>query len=33
LTTHLQNALLTVPDAAVDRALLRGLFRRLSPPV
>ncbi|MFG1663828.1 AAA family ATPase [Streptomyces sp. Y7] len=33
LTTHLQNALLTGPDAAVDRALLRRLFRRLSPPV
>ncbi len=32
LTTHLQNALLTVPDATVDRALLRRLFRRLSPP-
>ncbi|MGP3927237.1 AAA family ATPase [Streptomyces sp. 8N616] len=33
LTTHLQNALLTVPDGTVDRALLRRLFRRLSPPV
>ncbi|MEU3342780.1 ATP-binding protein [Streptomyces sp. NPDC006668] len=32
LTTHLQNALLTVPDATADRALLRRLFRRLSPP-
>lgn len=32
LTTHLQNALLSVPDATVDRVLLRRLFRRLSPP-
>lgn len=33
LTTHLQNALLTVPDAGVDRALLRGLFQRVGPPL
>ncbi|MFC5034584.1 AAA family ATPase [Streptomyces sp. DSM 41987] len=32
LTTHLQNALLTVADAAVDRALLRRLFQRIAPP-
>ncbi|MER6085475.1 hypothetical protein [Streptomyces sp. NPDC001833] len=32
LTMHRQNALLTVPDATVDGALLRRLFRRLSPP-
>jgi AAA domain len=32
LTTHLQNALLTTADAAVDRALLRRLFHRIAPP-
>jgi putative transposase len=31
LTTHLQNALLTVPDAAADRTLLRRLFQRVGP--
>jgi hypothetical protein len=33
LTAHLQNALLTTADAAVDRALLRRLFRRVAPPL
>lgn len=33
LTTHLQNALLTVPDAQVDRVLLRRLFQRVGPPL
>ncbi|MEW2134925.1 ATP-binding protein [Streptomyces sp. NPDC005435] len=33
LTTHLQNALLTTADAAVDRALLGRLFRRGAPPL
>lgn len=32
LTTHLQNALLTTADAAVDRVLLRRLFQRIAPP-
>ncbi|AKA08299.1 hypothetical protein SAZ_42350 [Streptomyces noursei ZPM] len=33
LTTHLQNALLTTADAAVDRALLGRLFQRVAPPL
>ncbi|WP_042386545.1 ATP-binding protein [Streptacidiphilus melanogenes] len=33
LTVHLQNALLTVPDAQVDRTVLRRLFRRVGPPL
>jgi hypothetical protein len=33
LTAHLQNALLTTADAAVDRALLRRLFQRVAPPL
>ncbi|MFE2424378.1 AAA family ATPase [Streptomyces hokutonensis] len=33
LTAHLQNALLTTADAAVDRALLGRLFRRVAPPL
>lgn len=33
LTTHVQNALLTVPDAQVDRVLLRRLFQRVGPPL
>ncbi|WP_434600680.1 AAA family ATPase [Streptomyces sp. A5-4] len=33
LTTHLQNALLTTADAAVDRALLGRLLRRVAPPL
>lgn len=33
LTVHLQNALLTVPDAQVDRVLLRRLFQRVGPPL
>ncbi|SER13482.1 AAA domain-containing protein [Streptomyces sp. yr375] len=33
LTAHLQNALLTTADAAVDRALLRRLSRRVAPPL
>ncbi|WP_223733435.1 ATP-binding protein [Streptomyces purpurogeneiscleroticus] len=33
LTAHLQNALLTSADAAVDRALLRRLFQRVVPPL
>ncbi|MFD4510971.1 ATP-binding protein [Streptomyces sp. NPDC058457] len=32
LTTYLQSALVTVPDAMVGRELLGRLFRRLSPP-
>ncbi|MFE5914795.1 AAA family ATPase [Streptomyces wedmorensis] len=33
LTAHLQNALLTTADAAVDRALLGRLFKRVVPPL
>jgi hypothetical protein len=33
LTTHLQNALLTTADAAVDQALLGRLLRRVAPPL
>ncbi|MFF7581290.1 AAA family ATPase [Streptomyces sp. NPDC008061] len=33
LTAHLQNALLTTADAAVDRALLGRLFQRVAPPL
>ncbi|MFJ2833532.1 AAA family ATPase [Streptomyces sp. NPDC087263] len=33
LTAHLQNALLTTADAAVDRALLGRLLRRVAPPL
>lgn len=33
LTAHLQNALLTTADAAVDRALLGRLFQRIAPPL
>ena len=33
LTAHLQNALLTTADAAVDRALLRRLLSRVAPPL
>lgn len=33
LTAHLQNALLTTADAAVDRALLGRLFKRVAPPL
>ncbi|MEU5119158.1 ATP-binding protein [Streptomyces asoensis] len=33
LTAHLQNALLTTADAAVDRALLGRLLRRVVPPL
>ncbi|MEU9677778.1 ATP-binding protein [Streptomyces parvus] len=33
LTAHLQNVLLTTADAAVDRALLGRLFRRVAPPL
>ncbi|MGW1412292.1 hypothetical protein [Streptomyces sp. NPDC002403] len=33
LTAHLQNALLTTADAAVDRALLGRLFQRVVPPL
>ncbi|MFD7291098.1 AAA family ATPase [Streptomyces sp. NPDC059863] len=33
LTVHLQNALLTTADAAIDRALLGRLFQRVAPPL
>ncbi|MGW3932808.1 AAA family ATPase [Streptomyces microflavus] len=33
LTTHLQNALLTTADTAVDRALLGRLCQRVAPPL
>ncbi|MFI5689080.1 AAA family ATPase [Streptomyces sp. NPDC051636] len=33
LTAHLQNALLTIADASIDRALLRRLFQRVAPPL
>ncbi|MFE0358754.1 AAA family ATPase [Streptomyces nigra] len=33
LTAHLQNALLTIADASIDRALLRRLFKRVAPPL
>ncbi|MFJ9523572.1 AAA family ATPase [Kitasatospora sp. NPDC101801] len=33
LTTHLQNVLLTAPDAATDRTLLHRLFQRVGPPL
>jgi hypothetical protein len=33
LTTHLRNALLTVPDAQADRVLLRRLLQRVGPPL
>lgn len=33
LTAHMQNALLTTADAAVDRALLGRLLRRVAPPL
>ncbi|MFB6980321.1 AAA family ATPase [Streptomyces scopuliridis] len=33
LTAHLQNALLTTADAAIDRALLGRLFQRVAPPL
>ncbi|MFF8732248.1 AAA family ATPase [Streptomyces sp. NPDC015171] len=33
LTAHLQNALLTIADASIDRPLLRRLFQRVAPPL
>ncbi|MFI6690028.1 hypothetical protein [Streptomyces sp. NPDC050485] len=33
LTAHLQNALFTTADAAVNRALLGRLLRRVAPPL
>lgn len=33
VTSHLQNALLTTADLAVDRALLGRLFQRVAPPL